>query len=274
MSERPFMQLYVSQFLGDTNMLNCEQSGSYLLLLLTMWNAGGSLPDDDTKLARASRLSLKKWRAIRPEIMAYMNVEGGVITNRRLTEELQKVVARSELRASAGAKGGEAKSLKNKNAAVASANNLPAGLPEDTGARLEKIEDREEPYGSSKRTPKELTPREWLETVLRPEIADAVLKHRQARRAPLTSRAAKLLAGQFSQCADPNMAADLMVVNGWQGFKPEWVENHNSSRRTQARKSTGDALRELGELFDGHNGIQIESGHSGDPLRQLPRPGE
>ena len=81
MSERPFMQLYVSDYLGDTRHLSCEQHGAYLLLLMTMWNAGGSLPDDDAKLARIVCLSVKKWRSIREDIMAFFDLENGVPPN-------------------------------------------------------------------------------------------------------------------------------------------------------------------------------------------------
>ena len=68
------------------------------------------------------------------------------------------------------------------------------------------------------------TPRAALETVLDANRAGQVLEHRQKIRKPLTVRAAELLAAQFAECPDPNAAADLMVLNGWQGFKPEWVE--------------------------------------------------
>jgi len=111
MSELPFMQLYVSDYLGDTRHLSCEQHGAYMLLLMTMWNAHGSLPDDDTKLARMVCLSVKKWRGIKADVMEFFAVSDGVVTHPRLSRELQKSERQSESRASAGAKGGAAKAL-------------------------------------------------------------------------------------------------------------------------------------------------------------------
>ncbi|MET3925643.1 DUF1376 domain-containing protein [Devosia sp. 2618] len=130
MSERPFMQLYVSDYLGDTRHLSCEQHGAYLLLLMTMWNAGGSLPDDDAKLSRCACLSIKKWKAMRADIEPFFTVEGGEWTNDRLTKELQKSTTKSELRSSAGERGGRAKALKTNKAALANATALPKHLPD------------------------------------------------------------------------------------------------------------------------------------------------
>lgn len=137
MSERPFMQLYVSDYLGDTRHLSCEQHGAYLLLLMTMWNADGSLPDDDAKLARIVGLSVKRWRTIRPEIISFFAVADGVITHGRLTKEIQKSASKSELRASAGSTGGKAKALKYREVLLANATVLPWHLP-DTRYQNEK----------------------------------------------------------------------------------------------------------------------------------------
>lgn len=120
MSERPFMQLYVSDFIGDTLSLSTEQIGAYLLLLMAMWNAKGELPDDDAKLARIARMSVKKWKAVSPELMSYFERADGKVTHHRLTFELQKSDRQSESRAAAGAKGGTANALKYQNMSLAS----------------------------------------------------------------------------------------------------------------------------------------------------------
>jgi len=130
MSERPFMQLYVSDFIGDTLSLSTEQIGAYMLLLMAMWNAKGKLPDDDAKLARIVRMSLKKWKAISPEVLAYFDREAGDISHNRLTFELQKSERQSESRSAAGAIGGAAKALKDKNAGLAKAIAKPVAGPQ------------------------------------------------------------------------------------------------------------------------------------------------
>ncbi|WP_250889082.1 DUF1376 domain-containing protein [Mesorhizobium sp. dw_380] len=124
------MQLYVSDFVGDTLQLSTEQIGAYMLLLMAMWNAGGRLPDDDAKLARVARLSLKKWRAIGPDLLTFFEREAGEIGHKRLTRELNKARVKSEARAAAGSRGGAATALKTKAHSQANAGTLPRHFPD------------------------------------------------------------------------------------------------------------------------------------------------
>lgn len=130
MSERPFMQLYVSDFVGDTLQLSTEQIGAYMLILMAMWNAGGRLPDDDAKLARVARLSLKRWRAISGDLLTFFEREADEIGHKRLTKELHKAQVKSEARAAAGARGGAATALKTKAHGAANAGALPRHSPD------------------------------------------------------------------------------------------------------------------------------------------------
>ncbi|RVK60582.1 DUF1376 domain-containing protein [Sinorhizobium meliloti] len=130
MSERPFMQLYVSDFIGDTLHLSTEQIGAYMLLLMAMWNAGGRLPNDDAKLARVVRMSVKKWKAIEADLLGFFDIIDSEIYHNRLTKELQKSERKSQSRADAGAKGGSAKALKDKEARLANATDLPRHSPD------------------------------------------------------------------------------------------------------------------------------------------------
>lgn len=130
MSERPFMQLYVSDFVGDTLMLSAEHVGVYLLLLIALWNADGALPHDDVKLARVARMPADQWRAVWSELEPFFIVENGVLTHGRLTKELRKSATKSAARSEAGRRGGKSKALKDNNAALAIASDLPQHLPD------------------------------------------------------------------------------------------------------------------------------------------------
>lgn len=125
MSDTPFMQLYVGDYLADTLDLTAEQHGAYLLLLMTMWRYDAKLPNDPAKLARIARVSARRWHMVWSEIERFFYVEGDHIRNKRLDREHQKAVSISEKRSASGAAGGRAKALKTNEAPVANAIVLP-----------------------------------------------------------------------------------------------------------------------------------------------------
>ena len=108
----PFMQLYVGDYLRDTRHLTAEQHGAYLLLLMAMWNADGTLPNDHKKLARLASCTPTRWSKISADVMAFFEVDGDTVTNRRLSLELKKASEKSIKRAIAGRAGVAAKSMK------------------------------------------------------------------------------------------------------------------------------------------------------------------
>lgn len=118
---QPFMQLWVADYLGDTRHLTTEQHGAYLLLLMTMWRCDGSLPADDTKLARIAGVTVARWNRIKGDIMAMLVIENGCVTQKRLKIEIEKAKEKSEKRADAGRKGGNAKALNENDSALANA---------------------------------------------------------------------------------------------------------------------------------------------------------
>lgn len=122
---QPFMQLYVADYLGDTRHLTTEQHGAYLLLLMTMWRAGGRLPNEDKKLARITGCTSSRWAKIKAEVVGFFAVDGEEITHKRLMFELEKAQEKSIKRSVSGTQGGIAKSLKDKRATVANASDLP-----------------------------------------------------------------------------------------------------------------------------------------------------
>lgn len=87
MADYPAMPLWTDAYLGDTTHLTTIEHGAYLLLLMTMWRAGGSLEFDDKLLARYARLNAGQWRRIKPVLMPFFTVEEGRIKQGRLTAE-------------------------------------------------------------------------------------------------------------------------------------------------------------------------------------------
>jgi uncharacterized protein YdaU (DUF1376 family) len=67
---RPWMPLYVADYLADTAHLSAAEHGGYLLLIMHYWQTGG-LPIDDAKLARIARMTTAEWRRTRDTIAPF-----------------------------------------------------------------------------------------------------------------------------------------------------------------------------------------------------------
>lgn len=96
MAALPYMPLYVADYLADAAHLSTLEHGAYLLLIMTYWQRGKALPDDDKKLARIARLQPEEWAGIRDEMAEFFDVDDGVWTHKRIDAELEKVRDKSE----------------------------------------------------------------------------------------------------------------------------------------------------------------------------------
>jgi uncharacterized protein YdaU (DUF1376 family) len=99
---RPWMPLYVGDYLGDTGHLTTTQHGAYLLLMMHYWRKG-ELPDDNRQLSKIAKLPLKTWCEYRATLQDFF-YDGW--KHKRIDAELQRMMRVSEKRAIAGQKGG------------------------------------------------------------------------------------------------------------------------------------------------------------------------
>ena len=99
---RPWMPLYVGDYLGDTGHPTTAQHGAYLLLMMHYWRKG-ELPDCDRQLSKITKLPLKTWCDYRAILQDFFH-DGW--RHKRIDAELERMVRVSEKRAIAGQKGG------------------------------------------------------------------------------------------------------------------------------------------------------------------------
>lgn len=125
MSALDELPLSTSSYLADTQHLSLLQHGAYLLILMTMWRAGGWIDDDDRKLATICKTSVKKWRQISEDVRALLIVEDGKLSQKRLLSEVEIVLNMVARNRENGSAGGKAKALKTKGLDLAPATVSP-----------------------------------------------------------------------------------------------------------------------------------------------------
>lgn len=85
--KRPWMPLYIADYLHDTAHLRAAESGAYLHLIMSYWTAG-RLPNDDRQLATIAKMTDQEWRRARPTIEAFFSP--GFTAHKRIDAEIAK----------------------------------------------------------------------------------------------------------------------------------------------------------------------------------------
>lgn len=94
MSKKPWMPLYIADYLKDTTHLGALESGAYLHLIMDYWQ-NGKLPTDDRLLARIAKLTDREWKRLKPILQAFFH-DGW--HHKRIDEELAHATDVSEKR--------------------------------------------------------------------------------------------------------------------------------------------------------------------------------
>lgn len=149
MTNRPYMPLYIADYLSATEHLDAVHSGAYLHLIMHYWQKG-FLPKEDKFLARIARMTDRQWASAKATIKAFFRDDW---THERVENEIAHAEKKARARATSGQRGGLSKSLNYKKPVLANASTLPEQtasklvskpLPSSSGLELE-----EEPSGSS-----------------------------------------------------------------------------------------------------------------------------
>lgn len=94
---RPWMPLYVDDYLRDTNGLTTLEHGAYMLLIMEYWRHG-ELPGDERRIARIARLTDREWKKVRASLLPLFR-DGW--KHKRVDEELAKAEQISDRRRAA-----------------------------------------------------------------------------------------------------------------------------------------------------------------------------
>lgn len=94
MKKRPWMPLYVSDYMADTAHLSVEEHGAYLLLIMNYWHNGG-LPNDEDKLRRIAKMTARQWARSAETLKSFFQSHW---KHKRIDAELAHVIEISNIR--------------------------------------------------------------------------------------------------------------------------------------------------------------------------------
>ena len=118
--QRPWMPLYVGDYLAKTSHLSTIQHGAYLLLIMHYW-ANEGLPTQPEALMAIARMTPEQWAGNCQVIHSFFTIDW---RNKRLDTELVKVKKISEKRSLSGLKGAWSKHGKLNGGGLANATTL------------------------------------------------------------------------------------------------------------------------------------------------------
>lgn len=98
--KRPWMPLYIDDFLSGTAHLTTTEVGAYILLIMSYWSKGG-LPKDEVHIQKISRLSKSDWKKAR-DTLANFFTDGW--RHERIDAELAKAIEKSKVNSANAAK--------------------------------------------------------------------------------------------------------------------------------------------------------------------------
>ena len=161
MSTAPFLPLAVPDFVADTLEMDAKEVGAYMLLLMSLWQRKGYLPNDHSKLKRVARIG-RDWPKVWAAMEQHFEVSGGRIYNIKLLAIVTKVADQRAVNAHSGALGGRAKALKEKKARLANAT-IPSQQLE-LEPYIEKRDTKVSPKKTGTRIPDNwVLPNDWGE---------------------------------------------------------------------------------------------------------------
>jgi uncharacterized protein YdaU (DUF1376 family) len=100
-----WMPVFLGDHLAETTHLTTTQHGAYFLLLMATWMAGGSLLDDDTRLAAIARMTPQEWAAHRDTLAEFFTVADGRWHHEAVARERAHAEDNKQKKSTAGSKG-------------------------------------------------------------------------------------------------------------------------------------------------------------------------
>lgn len=242
-ADLPALPLDTSAYLSDTGHLKTIEHGAYLLILMAMWRSkDGWLPASDHYLARATRMTLGRWKRIAPAIRALLVTQGEKVSQKRVQRDRrnQYVTPSKEIPTGNPIRG--AKSLKNIDPIPKTGETpkIPTTTLFEEGS-VTSVVKKENKKGSGHRLPDDWRPREaerlYARTVLRMPDAEIDRRAERLRRWALSNAHRKVA-----------LKSDWdMTFRNWLDDKQGYDQQHTGPAR---RPSSNGHASNLARLFE------------------------
>jgi len=84
------IQLNIEKMLGGCVTMDATEFGAYMSIIVALYQTGGRLPNDDKKLARIARVTIRKWTQIKQELEPKFDVSGSFWEHKVVSQQLVK----------------------------------------------------------------------------------------------------------------------------------------------------------------------------------------
>lgn len=200
-------QHHIGDFRRDTASLSDTDAMAYLKLLWMYYDTEQPLPADPKLLAFKIGSTADSVQLI---LDAYFQLDNNLYRHKRCDAEISAYHARSKI----------AKDKANKRWSNAVA--MPQHTSSNAGAT--KNDANREPITDNQN--KDIRPHE-----VELSVWQDFVKHRKAKKAPITETALKKITNEAKKANLPLQAAlELMCARGWTGFEADWVKNDSSAK--------------------------------------------
>lgn len=102
-SVKVWFPTFIGEFFTTTASMTGHEVGAYQLIIAHLWNAGGSIPADDKKLAKLVKASPRQWAEIKDTLWPLFEIKGGMLSHAPTTAEIEKAQALADKKRNAAA---------------------------------------------------------------------------------------------------------------------------------------------------------------------------
>ena len=133
-----WMPVYIKDRRAEVSTMSHVEHSAYSYLMMLFWERGGVIQDDDAAIAKALRLTQKKWKSVRTALLTDCYISGGQIHHEWTVKEVMKANVNIEQKRKAGIASARARHGNGCSTAVTTAVQPRAGEGEGEGVLAER----------------------------------------------------------------------------------------------------------------------------------------